>query len=127
MSCLILGDSLAVGLASVLKGCTVIAKVGVTSLWILAHAHSGSFNTVYISSGTNDVPNGTHIVTIVKHLEATRAKNPQAITYWVASQLQPARAAEYNVASNHHDKVLTCKRGGWGNFHCKNYRELLQR
>jgi hypothetical protein len=59
MSCLILGDSIAVGLSSVIHGCTVIAKVGMSSAWILSHAYGGNFDTVYISSGSNDPYNSS--------------------------------------------------------------------
>jgi hypothetical protein len=57
MSCLILGDSIAVGLSTALKGCMTIAKVGMSSAWILAHAPAVSVDTAYISAGANDPGN----------------------------------------------------------------------
>jgi len=69
-TCLILGDSIAVGLASVIKGCVVVAKVGMSSTWIMANAPTMQADRVYISSGSNDPDNPA----LSANLEHTRAK-----------------------------------------------------
>lgn len=100
MSCAIFGDSISVGLATIIKGCAVVAKVGMSSAWIAAHAYAGSFDTVYISSGSNDPTNPA----LVSNLRRTRAKNA-ARTIWIAPVNAKARAAVYAAAGG--DPVVT--------------------
>ena len=81
MSCLVLGDSIAKGLGGVLKGCLVIAKVGMTSAWILAHTPSLAVSTAYVSAGTNDLPRYEHLA---QNLKAISHKINAQRTIWVA-------------------------------------------
>lgn len=99
-SCLILGDSIAVGLASVIKGCAVIAKVGMSSAWILAHAYSGNFDTVYISAGSNDPYNPA----LVENLKGIKNRFPFSRRVWIAPVNGRAKSAVYSVSFG--DKVV---------------------
>jgi hypothetical protein len=118
-SCLVLGDSIAKGLAPFFKGCAVIAKVGVSSAWILAHAHAGHFNHVYISSGSND-PYNHHLV---MNLEATRALYPDATFTWVAPVNSRARSAVYAAAGYNRVVVFI---PGRDHVHPKSYVQLAR-
>jgi hypothetical protein len=85
MSCLILGDSIAVGLSWFVKGCAVVAKVGMSSAWILANAPGGNFDKVYISAGSNDPGNPA----LLSNLRAIRAKYSESHVVWI----RPANGA----------------------------------
>jgi hypothetical protein len=72
MTCLIVGDSIAVGLASALKGCLVAAKVGMGSGWIAAHTPGTIVDVAFISSGSNDPTNPN----LSANLESTECALP---------------------------------------------------
>jgi hypothetical protein len=118
MACLIIGDSIALGLSSVLKGCAVIAKVGVSSGWILAHAYGGNFNTVYISSGSNDPYNHS----LTQNLINTKNRYPNSKHIWIAPVNSNARNAVYQAASG--EKVITFVPGS-DNVHPRSYASLI--
>ena len=119
MSCLILGDSIAVGLSSVIHGCTVIAKVGMSSAWILAHAYGGNFDTVYISSGSNDPYNPA----LYQNVNTTRNRYPNARAILIAPVNPHAKAIVHQVAAAHGDKVVDFTPGR-DNVHPRSYGEL---
>ena len=122
MSCLIIGDSIAVGLSWVIKGCAVTAKVGMSSGWILAHAYSGNFDTVYVSAGSNDPSNPA----LVHNLEGIRVKNPNAKYVWIAPVNSTAKSANHNVAARYGDKVVDFVPGG-DHVHPRSYQELAKK
>jgi len=80
MTCLIVGDSIAVGLSQVLKGCYVAAQIGASSAQILAGTPAATVNFAYISSGTNDAWNPS---STLANLIATRAKITARKVVWI--------------------------------------------
>jgi hypothetical protein len=101
MSCLILGDSIAYGLSTALKGCAVIAKAGMASLWILNHTPVGHYNQTYISSGSND----PYSHNLVHDLERTRYRISGRVTWILPMNINARRAVAY-VANEFHDKKV---------------------
>jgi hypothetical protein len=112
-TCLILGDSIAVGLASVIKGCVVVAKVGMSSTWIMANAPTMQADRVYISS---DNP------ALSANLEHTRAKIGGVIT-WIEPVNARAASVVAAVAAKHGDRVVSFTPGR-DNVHPKSYEAL---
>lgn len=119
MSCLILGDSIAVGLSGVIKGCMVIAKVGMSSAWILAHAYGGNFDTVYLSSGSNDPYNPA----LEHNLMATREKYPNSRFAFIEPVNGRASAIVREVARQHNDIVIGFIPGP-DHVHPRSYQEV---
>lgn len=117
-SCLILGDSIAVGLSWVIKGCTVVAKVGMSSAWILAHAYSGNFDTVYISSGSNDPYNPA----LESNLIQTRQRYKNSRIIWIAPVNQNAHKKIY-LAAQPNDVIVSFTPGP-DHVHPRSYQEL---
>lgn len=68
MSCLVIGDSIAVGISHYLK-CDVSANVGASSSSILKRAPSGKYDVVVISAGSND-PQSKNLTTNIKNIKS---------------------------------------------------------
>jgi len=117
MSCLILGDSIAVGLSWAIKGCTVVAKVGMSSAWILANAPNGNFDRVYISAGSNDPGNPA----LYSNLTNIRNKYCSSKVVWI----RPANGAGPTVlrATQPGDKIVYFTPGP-DHVHPRSYAEL---
>ena len=79
--CLILGDSIATGIATERRECTSLSKVGINSnQWNQRYIHHDlNFRTVIISLGTND-HNG---IQTQKELESLRNRITNARVYWI--------------------------------------------
>ena len=106
-------------LLSVIHGCTVIAKVGMSSAWILAHAYGGNFDTVYISSGSNDPYNPA----LYQNVLASRNRYPQARAILIAPVNPHAKEIVHQVAATHGDKVVDFV-PGHDNVHPYSYKAL---
>lgn len=90
-----IGDSLTVGVASVLH-VPAFAKVGMSSCWILRHAPASHFDRVVLSAGTNDPPG--------RCAEAIRDKISASDVVWVVP-VNGARSHVLAVAGAHGDKT----------------------
>jgi hypothetical protein len=102
MTCLIVGDSIAVGLASALKGCIVAAKVGMGSAWIAAHTPGTIVDVAFISSGSNDPTNPD----LSANLESTRMRLTAGRIVWIKPVNPHARGVVTAVAAAHGDKAV---------------------
>jgi hypothetical protein len=103
MSCLVLGDSIAEMVGVFLKTCTVVAKVSMSSGWILAHAPSGTYDYVVISSSTNDFQSPK----VQENLEATRRKTHATRGYvWIVPNPKRASRLVQSVAHDHRDRAV---------------------
>jgi hypothetical protein len=121
MTCLIVGDSIAVGLAGVVKGCYVAAWVGATSSQILAWMPVGvQVNFAYISSGTNDAWNS---FTLATNLAATRANITAKKVVWIVP-VDPTVAEIVRQAGLSTDDRHVAFVPGPDNIHPRNYWEV---
>ena len=105
LSCLFLGDSIAVGVAQYRPECQVIAKVGINSKnWVDKNITKDlSADTVIISLGSNDhqyVKTENELQTIRKLTKADRV-------YWILPAIKPnIQEIVKKVAAEHGDVVL---------------------
>lgn len=103
MSCLVLGDSIAEMVGVFLKTCTVVAKVSMSSGWILAHAPAGTYDYVVISSSTNDYESPK----VQANLEATRQRTHASRGYvWIVPRPKRASKLVQSVAYAHGDRTV---------------------
>jgi hypothetical protein len=128
--CMVVGDSVAVGLGSALGGCGVSARVGLSAEASAARVHSGG-NFVVASLGSNDFPRGIS--------PAQRARSDARVRHalqhaYAASGgrlilVLPANGARATVASwaaQHGVRTVAFAPRGDG-IHPRNYAELAQR
>ena len=127
MSCIILGDCIAIGLATVIKGCVVAAHVGWSSSVILAHAPAQHVTAAFISSGTNDASGmGPVAAGLADRLRATRARLSADRIVWIVPQNQAGPIVEA-VAASFGDKSVHFTPGSGGlmaRLHPRSYSAL---
>lgn len=109
LECMILGDSIAVGIAQHKPECAVIARVGITSENWYKNFHINpntkkSYKIVVISLGSNDYKNTTaeSLYNIRKHINAD-------MVFWIAPSLtlKPIqRTLIKELANEFKDKVI---------------------
>jgi hypothetical protein len=104
IDCLILGDSIAVGVGQALPLCEVSATVGITSgRFIQTEIGSHAARHVVISLGVNDRDG----VATLDNLRKLRASVSAEVVYWLLSGFNPrAREAGLSVASQYGDRVI---------------------
>jgi hypothetical protein len=109
LECLILGDSIAVGIGMNRPDCITIAKVGITSPnWLRSYQNHPTFNQPYkvvaISLGSNDYRNTT-----AESLYDIRSKVKADMVVWImpSVSLKPVqRAIIKEIANEFHDKTI---------------------
>lgn len=104
IDCLILGDSIAVGVSKNRPECDVIAKSGITSPnFVKAHITKNlSADTVVISLGSNDAGVNT-LQALTKLRKTIRAKS----VYWILpARFTDARDAVEEVALKNGDTIV---------------------
>lgn len=104
IDCLILGDSIAVGVSKNRPECDVIAKSGITSPnFVKAHITKNlSADTVVISLGSNDAGVNT-LQALTKLRKSIRAKS----VYWILpARFTDARDAVEEVALKNGDTIV---------------------
>lgn len=117
MSCLIVGDGVAVGLAKVIKGCIVAAHVGISSA-SLAMYHSTPavvVDTAFIALGS-DAPVST------QSLDGVRETFSAKVTYWVLPAKRYRGSVIIDRAYYWHDRIETIIPNGKG--YPRSFREL---
>ncbi len=102
--CLVIGDSIAVGVGQQLPECRTEAKVGINSYRLLAEMGADKrADRVVISLGAND----DALARTLDNLTAVRKSVHATVVYWLMpSGSQRARAAVRAVASQYHDRVI---------------------
>jgi hypothetical protein len=117
MTCLIIGDSIAVGLGQQFPACEVRAHVGWPSSRI-ARLWGGSFSWVVISAGSNDPANKA----LKSNLEAIRAHVSSRVV-WIAPVNGLAALTVRAVAAERGDSVISFS-PGVDRIHPRSYRAL---
>jgi len=108
LECLILGDSLAVGIGQTRKECVTYAKSGINSYnyvnqFVLNSKNDTSAKTVIISLGSNDTKN----INTVEELDTLRQIVKADRVYWILPAIkEDKRNAVWAVANKYHDRVV---------------------
>jgi lysophospholipase L1-like esterase len=110
LECLIVGDSIAVGISQVRTECVSYSKVGINShQWLNQYVSKTPLvaKTVIISLGSND---HTYVKTR-KELETLRELTKADRVYWILPAIKPDIQEDvYAVAAYHSDVVLPITR-----------------
>ena len=102
IDCLIIGDSIAVGIGSVTPQCQTIAKVGINSKnFVVSHEHIPSSKTTVISLGSND---GN--ADFSKYLNTLRNKITGKVVWILSNNNAKARTIALNIARQHGDGIV---------------------
>ena len=108
LECLILGDSLAVGVGQIRQECTTRAKSGINSYdYVNRHLwHTNGNNqakTIIISLGSNDTQN----INTFEELSTLRQLVKADRVYWILPAIkEEKRKAVWAVANKHRDHVI---------------------
>lgn len=104
MECMIIGDSIAVGVKSWLEECSAVAKVGITTQqWLSRFSHVDiKANGVIISLGSNDGNTQQ-----ASNLEKLRMKISAKTVVWILPAINPhVQRIIVSIAKTHGDHVL---------------------
>jgi lysophospholipase L1-like esterase len=108
LECLVLGDSLAVGVGQVRQECTTRAKSGINSYdYVNRHVWHTNGNdrakTIIISLGSND----TAKINTFEELDTLRQLVKADRVYWILPAIkEEKRKAVWAVADKYHDHVI---------------------
>lgn len=123
-SCLVLGDSIAQGLAPYRPQCNVVAKEGANSATIARMAPSHPYGVVYVSAGSNDPINPKLGV----NLFAIRRKYSHSSVVWIAPRNSRAAERVYETAVYHHDRIVyLAKFKSNDGIHPKDYKAVAKK
>lgn len=102
IECLVLGDSIAVGVGSVSPQCQTIAKVGINSKnFVVSRKYIPSAKTTVISLGSND---GN--ADFSKYLKELRRKVSGKVVWILSNNNAKARNIALNIARQNGDSVV---------------------
>jgi len=111
LECLILGDSLAVGIGQIRKECVTHAKSGINSYdyvnrHLLYTQGNTQANTVIISLGSNDTKN----INTFEELDTLRQLVKADRVYWILPNIKETkRRAVWEVARKYNDWVIDAR------------------
>ena len=111
LECLILGDSLAVGVGQIRTECATYAKSGINSYdyvnrHILNTKGNNQAKTVIISLGSNDTKN----IDTFEELDTLRQLVKADRVYWILPAIKETkRKAVWEVARKHNDHVIDAR------------------
>lgn len=111
LDCLIMGDSLAVGVGQIRQECTTRAKSGINSYdYVNRHLwHTNGNNqakTIIISLGSNDTKN----INTFEELDTLRQLVKADRVYWIVPAIkEDKRKAVWAVANKYHDHVIEAR------------------
>ena len=128
LDCLILGDSIAVGVGQFRPDCEVHAKVGINSRnWVDRNITKDlAANTVVISLGSNDPKNMKTVKELFTLREVVEAKR----VYWIVPAVNTeAQEAVKIVADKFEDKILLIPQLSKDKIHptTNAYKELAEK
>lgn len=120
IECLVLGDSIAVGIGQVSPACNTIAKVGINSKNFAVHyKHIPSANATVISLGSND---GNSDFT--KYLITLREKINGSVIWVLPATKQ--RNIVIKIAAKYNDRTVQITNTADG-VHPKSYQQLARK
>jgi len=124
IECLVLGDSIAVGVGSVSPQCQTIAKVGINSKnFIVSRKHIPHANTTIISLGSND---GN--ADFSKYLNQLRGKISGKVVWILSANNAKARKIALNIARQNGDSVVYLSSFATADgVHPKNYSAVARK
>jgi lysophospholipase L1-like esterase len=112
IECLIMGDSLAVGVGQIRKECITYAKSGINSYdYVNRHVlytkdYHKEARTVIISLGSNDTKN----INTAEELDALRQLVKADRVYWILPNIKETkRRAVYDVAKQYNDFIIDAR------------------
>jgi lysophospholipase L1-like esterase len=112
IECLIMGDSLAVGVGQIRKECITYAKSGINSYdYVNRHVlytkdYHKEAQTVIISLGSNDTKN----INTAEELDALRQLVKADRVYWILPNIKETkRRAVYDVAKQYKDFIIDAR------------------
>jgi lysophospholipase L1-like esterase len=127
LECLIVGDSIAVGIANVRKECESYSKGGINShQWLNKNIQNTPLQAghVIISLGSNDA----YVKNTEEELRAIRKLTKANRVYWImpSDKFPKAQSAVWHVANEFNDTVLSTKKMQADNVHPSwaGYKEL---
>lgn len=123
-ACLVLGDSIAQGLAPYRPLCVASTKVGASSAKIAMMMPHRRFEQVIISAGSNDAlaPD------LKQRLELIRRAYPDSTVTWIAPRNAIAERIVVNIAMHNNDSVVRLNDfGSRDNIHPQSYSVLAKR
>ena len=124
IDCLIIGDSIAVGIGSVTPQCHTIAKVGINSKnFVVSHKYIPSSKTTVISLGSND---GN--ADFSKYLNDLRNRITGKVIWILSNNNDKARKITLNIARQHGDGVVYLSSfASADGTHPKNYASVAKK
>ena len=111
LDCLIMGDSLAVGVGQIRKECVTYAKSGINSYdyvnrYVLHTQGNTQAKTVIISLGSNDTKN----IKTFEELDTLRQLVQADRVYWILPNIKETkRKAVWEVARKYNDWVIDAR------------------
>ena len=117
IDCQIVGDSVAVGIGSVMRECTVNAKVGIPLASAISRAAPHKLSIV--SEGSND-PNNPNLAAILRSIRGRAGGR----VIWILPQNRRAADVVRLVAGEHGDIVVGFVAGP-DHVHPKSYQDLV--
>lgn len=106
LECLILGDSIAVGVHSVATECAVQAQIGYTSgRYITAYPTSPDAANVLISLGSNDWDDAL----LQRNIKSIRSRFTGTVTWLLSANRESSRLIVLAEANSRGDRVLEVK------------------
>lgn len=121
MSLGIFGDSIAVGISTLLKASVVVAHIGWPSATISAHTYTEKFDTVIFSAGSNDP--GNPQLRVYLEIMRSRVKGSHKIIWILPHNAKAAKVVE-TVAAENGDKTIAFHAGRDG-VHPESYQALV--
>ncbi len=105
--CLIIGDSIAIGIAAALNalqpiGCDISARIGASAAAISLMVPPTTYRAIIISGGSNDRENRE----LDRDLERLRGRLPVATISWIYPRNPAGAWSVYRVARRHGDRSV---------------------
>lgn len=123
IDCLILGDSIAVGVGQNFPECQLVAKVGLSSSQVLASVKEVSKDVVVVSVGSNDPQNPN----LERNIRALRAKINAKYVIWLLPYDRSASETVFKVAGTNRDYTIDLRNFPTNDgVHPANYKNIAK-